>query len=74
MSYLLIYGSEDGTRIVQFERPDELKQVMMDHGIRTFRDALGNSDTNYWPEGQGLLIEGKVAVPKPKEVVQEWDL
>lgn len=72
--YFMIYGSEDGTRIVQFSRADQLKQIMEDRGLRSFRTELGDADTNYWGERECLLIQGSVVVPKPKAVVQDWEI
>lgn len=77
MSYFLIYGSENGngTRVVQFEHADQLKSIMEDHTIRTFRTELGNyGDTNSWPEHEGLLIKGAVIMPTPKKVVTDWEI
>jgi hypothetical protein len=74
MSYFLIYGSEDGTQIVQFERADKLKQILEDHGHTQFRKELGDADTNYWDGSEALLIEGRVVVPQPRKVVEDWDI
>ncbi len=73
MSYFLIYQSEDGTRIIKFDNPSKLKQGIQDLGLSKFRDTLGG-DFNSWGDEEALVIEGDVIVPKPKEVVTDWDL
>lgn len=77
----LIYGTEDGTRIAQFDDIQQLKQVMEDRSITSFRSALQegsdrllDSSTESWPEGAAVLIRGQVVVPQPKSVVQDWEL
>ena len=72
----LIYGSEDGTRIVELPNETDLKQVMEDYGITRWRSRPGKTewDTNYWTEGEALLIKGDIVVPKAKTKVTEWEI
>jgi len=77
-TYFLIYGSEDGTQILEYEDEEKLKAALLDHGFTEFRATFGKDyrerDPNYWGEDNCLIIKGEIIVPKPKKVVQDWEL
>lgn len=77
MSFFVVKGSEDGTQITELQTEVDLKQYIEDYGITGFRSGLGETfgerDTNYWGEKECLIINGNILIPKPKEVVKDWE-
>lgn len=76
MTYFVIHGSEDGPVVRECSTAESLKQYFEDAGLERFRPGFGTDDRdpNYWPEDMALVIKGEVVVPKPKEVVKDWDV
>lgn len=77
MSFFVVKGSEDGTQITELQTEAQLKQHIEDCGITGFRSGFGKTfqerDPNYWGEKECLVIKGDVLIPKPKEVVKDWE-
>jgi hypothetical protein len=79
--YYWIECSEDGDVRVSSYTKDELERVLGDpetndpDGRRTSGLALAvpGSDPMYW-NGKSIIIKGEIVVPKPRDVVQKWEL
>jgi hypothetical protein len=75
MSYFLIECSEDGdVSITQHDRESLVKSISNgEYKNATFINSVPGVDPQYWG-GQVLVIKGEIVVPKPKEVVMEYDI
>jgi hypothetical protein len=76
--YFVIQGSEDGTQIATCSDEAALKRHIEDSGLKKFREQMTSgdhfqTDPNYWPHDTCLIIKGSVLIPKPKEVVKDWE-
>lgn len=72
--YAIIHPDEDGGTLYVIENLNEfLKDPRGECGVERFLgiEAL-KSDPNYWDEGDGVLIEFEVIVPKEK--TKEWSV
>lgn len=47
---------------------------MEDYGVVRWIAKVDSWDTNYWQEGTAALLKGQMVIPKPKTVVQDWDV
>jgi hypothetical protein len=74
MTIFLFYPTEDGAQLAPLgERESKGVQEFLDdpvgtYGIKMFADLaylLEHLDPMYWPEGTGMLIEGKEILPVP---------
>jgi hypothetical protein len=72
MTYFVIQGTEDGTHIEACANDAQVREYLRNNGLTNFQKEF--SDTNYWGDETCLIIEGDIIVPKPKKVVEEWEL
>lgn len=75
-NYLLLQPDEDGNP-VSFLEPREvenIKQLMEDYSIDTWRENFKETNPQYWDEGEAMLIEYEIKVPKAVKVVEEYEL
>lgn len=76
--YLLIKGDEDGNHITVITNEDlkDIKQLMEDYGVEIWRKSIDDSDSNpnYWPDNEALLLEIEVKVPKPIKIVEQYEI
>lgn len=73
----LVHSSNGDTDIRAVDPDDLLRKINSGwYGDNPqFLDALPDTpDTNYWPEGSFLLIKGEIVVPKPRQVIIEYEL
>ena len=78
MSLFRIHNS-DGDVYVEMVAPQEIFEDIeetKDGAEKYLASIPANGDTNYWPEGSVLLIEGKIVTPKPKKTVtvESWEI
>ena len=81
MPLFSIYNSDGDTHVAEVKEKDIIEEIKEcetnECDIPEYLEKLPeNHDTNYWPEGSHLLIEGKIVSPKPKEVIKtkEWNI
>ena len=74
--YFVITNNDGNTLIRRYTRAQLEKNLDERYwgDIPVFKSTLSELDTNYWEEGSILIIKGEIAVPKPKKVVEEWEL
>ena len=82
--YYLIRSGEDGTSIREVDREKLLKDIApnedgeTEYGPNlTFLSAIPDADKGYWrvqSENPAILIKGIIIVPKPKTIVQTFDI
>ena len=77
--FYLLWNSEDGLRIKEFDRAEDLKEELegdveggVDIQIADSAEELG--DTDGWDEDVRLIIKGSIVKAKPKTVVKSWDI
>lgn len=74
--YFVILNSEGDTTVEALEK-EELEERLSEGGyygnIGFIEDMIVDTDTNYWG-GKMLIIKGEIAVPKPKKIVEAWEL
>ena len=76
--YMLIIPDEDGNpvRVLgQLGLAMLLEDSRASYGVTEFKDLEWfeqNTDSNYWPEGTGVLLHAEVIVPKA--VTKQWSL
>ena len=39
-----------------------------------FLDAIKNNNSTHWNDGKTLIIKGDIVVPKPKKVIETYDI
>jgi len=77
MSYFLIYqDDEEATvkRVTEKELKEMLKEMIENEEEVIFLKKIESTDPAYWEENAYLLIKGEIIVPKPKEVVTEYEI
>ena len=73
MPYFVITSSDGETHVTQLDAAELLKRLKPDSEGDTYwgrskaMDSIPKSNTNYWPEGSLLIINGEIVVPKPKD-------
>jgi hypothetical protein len=74
--YILLHQNEDGNPVVVLEDSEvqDIKQLMEDNGITQWRENFDETDTNYWDEGDGMLLEVEIKIPKRVKVVETYEL
>lgn len=77
--YFLIHNSDGDTSVNPITKEEFLKDITTDEEYEGAvfiedLDKIDNLDTNCWPENSYLVIKGKIVVPKPKEVVVEFEI
>ena len=87
LKYFLFVNSEDGLQIHQYDNEEQLKKDLEFNknyksgnamGIENFLDYLPSEmESGFFlvpaKFGDAVLIKGKVILPKPKEVVIDYD-
>jgi hypothetical protein len=80
MPYFVIHNSEGETCINQLSKEQLLKRIKPEVGEKGghygevgFLPKIEESDTNYWGDNI-LIIKGDIIVPKPIEVVKEYEI
>lgn len=70
--FIVLYANEDGEYSLDYMTTEEIKRDYLneDHEYPVF-DKL--PDLGYCGAGI-LIIDGTVKVPKPKEVVKDWEI
>lgn len=73
-SYAIIQSSEDGVPITYIEMVEleDINQLMENYGIEEWVEKF--SDPNYWESNQAMLVEVRCINPKPKKVVDSWEI
>ena len=71
-TYFLIYCSDGDTCVAEKTKEEILEMTDEEEG-EEFMDHIVDRDTNYWAD-LNLVIKGKIVCPKPKKVVEEWEI
>lgn len=74
MKYFLIYGCENGTRILQFENSEKLIEYLQcwggDESIE-FMDYISEGQKEFYC-GDFIVIRGEVVKPEPINIVKTY--
>lgn len=74
MAYFVIHQGEDDLTIEQLA-PAELIERLNDGWYGTdFLQKIESRDMHEWSTSDILIIKGEIAVPRPVQVVKEWEL
>lgn len=78
MSFWLINGGPDGFRMdgpyTKAELEEQIDEMLeYESGSPKFLSKMPE-DIEYWPEGSYVVLEGKIVVPKPIEVIKKMAL
>lgn len=79
MAYFVIYQGEDDLVMEQLDAA-ELNKRLNDNEYpttewgMTFAKKIPWADMSEWAIGTLLIIKGDIVVPKPVQVVKEWEL
>lgn len=76
MSYFLIYGMEDGTRVKQFETSEMLKKFLedwFDDSPVSFMDCIPQDQSEFYC-GHIIVIKGEVIIPRPINIVKTFEI
>lgn len=78
MPYFVISNSDGETSVEEVTKEELLSRIQPEDGTdfyggRGFISDLNETDTNYWGDNI-MIIKGSLVVPKPKEVVKEYEL
>lgn len=75
--YYVIHNS-DGYTTVTLLNKDELIERVNDNywgsDVEYLDSIPRETDINYWGEGKVLIIKGDVSVPKPKKVIETFEI
>ena len=81
--YFVITNSDGDTHVTPVSKETLMKEITPDEDGNTdyghidnitFLDAIPeNTDTNYWGSGI-LIIKGDIVTPKPKKVVETFEI
>lgn len=73
--YFMISNSDGDTYITPVTKTELLKDLE-DRNVEflTKEELTSDNDSNYWGENVLLIIKGEVIVPKPKQVIQSYEL
>ena len=77
-SYFVISNSYGETTVRQYTKEELLQRITTEDGAHYWGNAefmkeIKEPDTNYW-QGNILIIKGAVVVPKPKQVITEYEI
>lgn len=76
--YYTIQVTEDGDVFIhEYDDKDKMLSQLGEGGYEEgvdFCRTIPNVDVGSWKASQGIIIKGQIVVPKPKEVVKEWDI
>lgn len=72
--YALIKPDEDGNPISYLEDSElgDINQLMEDYGVKSWVENF--TDPNYWNEGDAMLVKITCVNPKPKSMVESWEV
>jgi hypothetical protein len=74
VSYFVISG-EDGVLIRYYADAESLKAHILEAGYTKFKKSLGSHDEICcWGDDSCLIVKGDMIQPKPKKVVEDWDI
>ncbi len=76
--YILLHPDED-SNIVTWIGESELKDIIgfkEDYGVERFIDSFpdGNSDPQYWGDGDAMLLEVTIKKVVPVKVVEKYEI
>lgn len=75
MAYFVIHQSEDDLRIERLDAAALLRRLNEGDWYGTdFLQKIESHDMHEWSAGDTLIIKGDIVVPKPVQVVKEWEL
>lgn len=74
MAYFVIHQSEDDLRIEQLDAATLNARLNEDWYGDDFMRGIRSTDMHEWSAGDTLIIKGDIVVPKPVQVVKEWEL
>ena len=74
-NYIVMVASEDGFSIDAVSKETLLLRLANDYwGEKEIGEKIpGETDPNYWGD-QLVIIKGDVVVPRPKKVVEEYEI
>lgn len=74
--YYVFYFNEDGDppRLDIFDSPDALAEHLKEYEISEFIDVDAPEVPDFSRDTGHLIIRGRGVMPKPKAVVQSWDV
>jgi len=71
--YFFIHCSEDGDISVTQYNKEELLEIIKEYGDIKYFEKLEEEDPQCWGRN-ALIIKGEIATPKPKKVVEEYEI
>lgn len=72
MQYFVISNSDGDVSVRQINKEELVRQLQED--MRTgFLPCIEDQDPNYWGDNM-LIIKGEIVVPRPKEIIQSFDI
>lgn len=72
--YIVVSNSDGDLRFEQVEKEELLERVADNYyGTKEFVMNLKESDPNYWGD-KIMIIKGEVVVPKPKKIIDSFDI
>lgn len=71
--YYVIHQSDQDCYITEHTKESLLKDIKDAEGHMRFAQDVKKSNPAYWND-KYLIIKGEIVVPKPKQVVKEWDI
>ena len=74
MKYYVITVSDGDVRIDEVDKSKLKKLLDEDYYGCTTMEKLENEDLNYWNDDRMLIIKGEIIVPRPIQVVTEFEL
>ena len=73
--YFIISNSNGDTLITAVTKTELLEELEdRDVEFLTKEELNADNDSNYWGENVLLIIKGEVIVPKPKDIIQSYEL
>lgn len=74
--YVIMSNDEGGVYINECTKKEVLDRLDPEsgYGEQIFCPTIPSTSSENWKENQGIIIKGEIVVPKPKEVIKEWDI
>lgn len=76
--YYTIHYTEDGNVYIhEYKTKKEFLNDLMEGGYEEgieFLNKIPAICLEDWGGNQGIIIKGEIVIPKPKEVIKEWDI